>query len=268
MPDRAPIEGERLQKVMARAGVGSRRLCEALIAGGRVTVNGTVPVPGRRVDTEVDRVELDGVPLPVRRGLRHYLVNKPIGVVCTASDTHGRPTVVSLVPCGGRVYPVGRLDRDSEGLIVVTNDGELAYRLTHPSYGVDKEYLVEVEGAPAPGQVRRLRQGVELADGPTAPARVAVVAPSLLRIVIHEGRNRQVRRMCEAIGHPVIRLVRTRIGPISDPSLSPGSHRSLTPDEVRSLAGAARPATVPGGSSAVASSAGRPGGNGPDDDAE
>lgn len=231
--------GDRLQKVMARLGVGSRRVCEELIVAGRVTVNGEVPVLGRRVDPEIDRVELDGVPLPVKPGLVHYLVNKPIGVISTAADTHGRPTVVSLVPDEPRVFPVGRLDGDSEGLLLLTNDGELAHRLTHPSFGVQKEYLVEVEGAPSAGAVRRLREGIELDDGPTAPARVSVVAPTLLRIVIHEGRNRQIRRMGEAIGHPVIRLVRTRIGPITDPSLSPGAYRVLSFDEVRSLAAAA-----------------------------
>jgi 23S rRNA pseudouridine2605 synthase len=233
--------GERLQKVLARAGVGSRRVCEELITDGRVTVNGEVPVLGRRVDSAVDLVELDGVPLPVRPGLVHYLLNKPAGVVSTAEDTHGRPTVISLVPDEPRVYPVGRLDMDSEGLLVLTNDGELTYRLTHPSFGVPKEYLVHVEGEPSSGAVRRLRDGVELDDGPTAPARVAVVAPSLLRIVIHEGRNRQIRRMCEVVGHPVLRLVRTRIGPITDPSLGPGSYRTLSFDEVRSLATAAIP---------------------------
>ncbi len=234
--------GERLQKVLARTGVGSRRVCEDLIVDGRVTVNGEVPVLGRRVQPEVDVIELDGVPLPVRPGLVHYLVNKPTGVVSTAEDTHGRPTVVSLVPTEPRVFPVGRLDMDSEGLIIVTNDGELTHRLTHPSYGVPKEYLVQVEGEPSPGDVRALREGVELDDGPTAPARVAVVAPTLLRMVIHEGRNRQIRRMCEAVGHPVTRLVRTRIGPLADPSLSPGSYRPLTFDEVRGLAAAAVPA--------------------------
>jgi 23S rRNA pseudouridine2605 synthase len=242
-PAEALHTGERLQKVLARAGVGSRRVCEDLIVDGRVTVNGEVPVLGRRVDTETDVIELDGVPLPVRPGLVHYLVNKPTGVVSTADDTHGRPTVVSLVPAEPRVFPVGRLDMDSEGLIVVTNDGELTHRLTHPSYGVPKEYLVQVDGEPSPGDVRTLRQGVELEDGTTAPAQVAVVAPSLLRMVIHEGRNRQIRRMCEAVGHPVTRLVRTRIGPLTDPSLTPGSYRPLTFDEVRGLAAAAVPAS-------------------------
>ena len=227
-PEATLHTGERLQKVLARTGVGSRRVCEDLIVDGRVTVNGEVPVLGRRVDTATDVIELDGVPLPVRPGLVHYLVNKPAGVVSTAEDTHGRPTVVGLVPEEPRVFPVGRLDMDSEGLIIVTNDGELTHRLTHPSYGVPKEYLVQVEGEPSPGAVRQLREGVDLEDGPTAPARVAVVAPSLLRMVIHEGRNRQIRRMCEAVGHPVVRLVRTRIGPLADPSLTPGSYRPLT----------------------------------------
>jgi len=234
--------GERLQKVLARTGVGSRRVCEDLIVDGRVTVNGDMPVLGRRVDIEVDLIELDGVPLPVRPGLVHYLVNKPPGVVSTAEDTHGRPTVVGLVPPEPHVYPVGRLDMDSEGLLIVTNDGELTHRLTHPSFGVPKEYLVHVEGEPSAGAVRRLREGVELEDGMSAPARVAVVSPSLLRMVIHEGRNRQIRRMCETVGHPVIRLVRTRIGPLADPSLTPGSYRPLTFDEVRGLAAAAVPA--------------------------
>jgi 23S rRNA pseudouridine2605 synthase len=241
-------EGDRLQKVMARVGVGSRRVCEELIVDGRVTVNGVVPVLGRRIDPGVDRVELDGVPLPLQPGLVHYLVNKPPGVVSTAEDTHGRPTVVELVPDQPRVHPVGRLDRDSEGLLLLTNDGDLTHRLTHPSFGVPKEYLVQVEGTPSAGAVRRLREGVELDDGPTAPARVAVVSPDLLRIVIHEGRNRQIRRMAAAVGHPVVRLVRTRIGPLTDPSLPPGGYRSLTFEEVRGLASAAVPVDpLPGG---------------------
>lgn len=240
MADRDDLfEGERLQKVLARAGVGSRRACEELIVAGRVTVNGELPVLGRRIDPAVDLVELDGVPLPLQPGLVHYLLNKPTGVVSTVEDTHGRQTVVSLVPESPRVFPVGRLDMDSEGLLILTNDGGLAHRLTHPSFGVPKEYLVHVEGAPTPGEIARLRTGVDLEDGPTAPAQVAVVAPDLLRIAIHEGRNRQVRRMCEAVGHPVRRLVRTRIGPIADPTLRPGTFRLLSFDEVRSLGAAA-----------------------------
>ncbi|MGH9151399.1 MAG: pseudouridine synthase, partial [Acidimicrobiales bacterium] len=192
--------GERLQKVLARTGFGSRRACEQLIADGRVTVNGAVATLGRRVDVEHDRVEVDGAAVGVRAGLVHYLLNKPRGVVTTAADTHGRPTVVDLVPGEPRVFPVGRLDADSEGLLVLTNDGELAHRLTHPSFGVEKEYLAEVAGTPSPAAVRRLREGVDLDDGRTAPARVAAVPPRGLRIVVHEGRNRQVRRMCEAVG--------------------------------------------------------------------
>ena len=243
--------------MLARVGVGSRRVCEELIVDGRVTVNGEVPVLGRRVDPAVDRVELDGVPLPVQPGLVHYLVNKPAGRGSTAEDTHGRPMVVSLVPDDPRVFPVGRLDMDSEGLIILTNDGDLTHRLTHPSFGVPKEYLVQVDGEPTAGRGRRLREGVDLDDGPTAPARVAVVAPNLLRIVIHEGRNRQVRRMCEAVGHPVLRLVRTRIGPIADPSLGPGAFRPLSFDEVRSLAAAAMPVDPAG--PAGRANRGRPG---------
>jgi 23S rRNA pseudouridine2605 synthase len=238
--------GERLQKVLARVGVGSRRTCEELIEQGRVRVNGSVPVLGRRIDPAVDLVELDGVPLSLAPGLVHYLVNKPAGVVSTAKDTHGRTTVVSLVPPEPRVFPVGRLDRDTEGLLLLTNDGALAHRLTHPSFGVAKEYLAQVEGEPSSGDLRSLREGVDLDDGPTAPAKVAALAPGLLRMVIHEGRNRQIRRMCEAIGHPVLRLVRTRIGPITDPNLAPGEYRRLGDEEVRRLAAAT---TGPHGSS-------------------
>ena len=235
-----PEEGERLQKVLARAGYGSRRTCEGLISAGRVTVNGAVAELGRRVDPRQDRVAVDGAPVPVLPGLVHYLLNKPAGVVTTADDPEGRPTVVTLVPRRPRVFPVGRLDADSEGLLVLTNDGELAQRLTHPSFGVDKEYLVEVEGVPGPGALRTLRRGVDLEDGRTAPAQVGVVAPGVLRVVIHEGRNRQVRRMCDAVGHPVRRLVRTRIGPVSDLSLGPGQWRALNSAEIRALGAAAR----------------------------
>jgi 23S rRNA pseudouridine2605 synthase len=233
-------DGERLQKTLARLGFGSRRVCEELIADGRVTVNGEPAVLGRRIDLEADRVEVDGVPVGVRPGLVHYLLNKPRGVVTTAADTHGRPTVVELVPAEPRVFPVGRLDADTEGLLLLTNDGDLAHRLTHPSFGVEKEYVAEVSGRPTPATVRRLREGVDLEDGRTAPAKVALTPPNVLRITIHEGRNRQVRRMCEAVGHPVVRLVRTRIGPLADRSLKPGAWRPLAPDEVRALERAVR----------------------------
>ncbi len=227
--------GERLQKVLARAGVGSRRVCEELIGDGRVTVNGDVAVLGRRIDPGADAVAVDGVPVVVDPTRVHYLFNKPAGVVTTAGDPQGRPTVVQSVPPEPRVFPVGRLDAETEGLLILTNDGELTHRLTHPSFGVDKEYLAEVEGSPGRLALRRLRGGVELDDGPTAPAAVALVAPGLVRITIHEGRNRQVRRMCEAVGHPVRRLVRTRIGPIAERRLAPGEWRALTAEEVRSL---------------------------------
>ncbi len=228
-------EGERLQKVLARVGTGSRRVCEDLIAEGRVTVDGEVAVLGRRVDVETALIELDGAPIGVRPDLVHYLLNKPAGVVTTADDPQGRPTVVGLVPAEPRVFPVGRLDVDTEGLLLLTNDGELAHRLTHPSFGVEKEYVAELEGSPSRAALRRLREGVELDDGTTAPARAALLEPSVVRLTVHEGRNRQVRRMCDAVGHPVVRLIRTRIGPLADRSLAPGAWRELTGDEVRSL---------------------------------
>jgi len=232
-------EGDRLQKVLAQAGLGSRRACEELIAAGRVTVNGETAQLGRRVDVEHDRVAVDGVPVGVRPDLVYYAVNKPAGVVSTASDPQGRPTLTGLVPSDPRVFPVGRLDTDSEGIIVLTNDGDLTHRLTHPSFGVEKEYLISVDGSPKPGTIRQLRQGVPLEEGLTAPARVSVLGPGTLRITIHEGRNRQVRRMAEAVGHPVRRLVRTRIGPLRLGSLPPGEWRPLTTEEVRALERAA-----------------------------
>lgn len=232
-------EGERLQKVLAQRGIGSRRACEELIEEGRVRVNGEVAVLGRRIDVEHDLVEVDGAPIGVRPDLVYYLLNKPAGVVTTAHDEHDRVAVVDLVPDEPRVFPVGRLDLDTEGLLILTNDGELAHRLTHPSFGVDKEYLAHVRaperGVPD-GALAALRRGVELDDGPTSPAEVGQPQPGVLRIVIHEGRNRQVRRMCEAVGHPVNRLVRTRIGPIADRQLAPGAWRHLRSDEVLELA--------------------------------
>lgn len=236
--ERSP-SGERLQKVLAQAGLGSRRACEELIAAGRVRVDGQVAALGRRVDPASDQVTVDGVPIAVRPGLVYYLLNKPAGVVTTAADPEGRPTVTELVPTAPRVHPVGRLDADTEGLLILTNDGELTQRLSHPSFGVEKEYLVELQSPPRPVSIRRLREGVELKDGVTAPARVARVGETGLRIVIHEGRNRQIRRMCAAVGHPVARLVRTRIGSLRDRTLAPGEWRRLTRSEVRSLERAA-----------------------------
>jgi 23S rRNA pseudouridine2605 synthase len=249
MPDEGDgdveVEGDgiRLQKVLAQAGLGSRRVAEDLIDRRRVRVNGVVAHLGQRVDPDVDVIEVDGAQIGTKAGLVHLLLNKPAGVITTASDPQGRRTVLDLVPAEPRVFPVGRLDADTEGLLVLTNDGDLAHRLTHPSFGVEKEYLVEVEGEPGRGALRSLRQGVELDDGPTAPAKVAVLGERLIRITIHQGRNRQVRRMCEAVGHPVLRLVRTRIGPLAERSLAPGEWRALTQDEVRALerAAVARP---------------------------
>ena len=241
---------ERLQKVLARVGFGSRRACEELIADGRVTVNGEVAELGRRVDVDADRVEVDGVPAPVRPGLVHYLLNKPRGVVTTASDPQGRRTVVELVPADPRVFPVGRLDYETEGILLLTNDGDLAHCLTHPSRGVPRTYLAEIEGVPGKAALRALREGIDLDDGRTAPARVRVAqsqgGDTALELVIHEGRNRQVRRMCEAVGHPVRRLVRTRFGPIVDHRLAPGEWRPLTTDEVRSLWQACTPGATEG----------------------
>jgi 23S rRNA pseudouridine2605 synthase len=230
---------ERLQRTLARVGLGSRRTCELIISEGRVKVNGETATLGRKVDPDRDIVELDGVVLAVRPDLVCYLLNKPVGVVTTSSDPQGRPNVIDLVPAEPRVFSVGRLDAATEGLLIITNDGDLAQRISHPSYGVEKEYLAEVAGVPSAGALRMLRQGVELEDGKTAPARVGVVAPGVLKIVVHEGRNRLVRRMCEAVGHPVRRLARTRIGPISDPTLRPGSWRELSLSEVRALESAA-----------------------------
>jgi 23S rRNA pseudouridine2605 synthase len=255
-PDEAlPVEGERVQKVLARAGLGSRRACDELVEDGRVTVNGEVAEPGTRVDPERDVVAVDGAPIGVRPGLVYYLLNKPAGVVTTASDPQGRPTVVEQVPSDPRVFPVGRLDAETEGLLLLTNDGDLAQRVAHPSHGVEKEYLAEIDGSPSRAELRLLREGIELDDGPTAPAKVTSVAPGALRIAIHEGRNRQIRRMCAAVGHPVVRLIRVRIGPLSDRRLRPGQWRELTQDEVRTLERAAverpdprpaKPGTKPG----------------------
>ena len=234
-------QGDRLQKVLARLGYGSRRSCEEMISAGRVTVDGVVATLGRRIDVDSATVEVDGVPVSVKPGLVYYLLNKPRGVVSTASDPQGRRTVVEMVPPEPRVFPVGRLDTDTEGLLLLTNDGAITHRLTHPSFGVEKEYLAEVQGTPTPASLRRLREGVDLDDGRTSPARASLDPPHLLSITIHEGRNRQVRRMCEAIGHPVQRLVRVRIGPIADRKLKPGQWRALTQAEVQALQAAVRP---------------------------
>ncbi len=200
--EQEPIKSERLQKVLARAGIGSRRACEKLIVDQRVTVDGRVSELGEKVNPETSQIKVDGLIIGVREDLIYYLLNKPTGVITTSKDPQDRSTVIDLVPSQPRVFPVGRLDAETEGLLLLTNDGDLAHYLTHPSFGIEKEYLVQVEAKPSR---------------------------------IHEGRNRQVRRMCESLGHPVLRLVRSRIGPIVDRSLPPGSFRELTKQELKSI---------------------------------
>ncbi len=213
-----------------------------MIANGRVTVEGRTAILGDRV-RDGERVALDLVPVVADGTLVYYLLNKPVGVVTTADDPQGRPTVVAMVPTEPRVYPVGRLDVATSGLLLLTNDGELTQLVTHPRHSVDKTYVAEVSGTPSRSALSTLRDGVELDDGITAPARCRVLSSAggraLLEIVIHEGRNRQVRRMCDAVGHPVTALARTRIGPIHETKLALGAWRPLTRDEVQSLYGAA-----------------------------
>ncbi len=226
---------EKLQKVLARLGVASRRAAEEMILEGRVQVNEEVATLGQRITSTTDLVVVDGVQISIKPDLVYYLLYKPVDVISTASDPQGRKTVVDLVPDKPRVFPVGRLDRETEGLLLLTNDGDMTHRLTHPSFGVPKEYFVSVSGKVSRSALRSLREGVELEDGKTAPAKVSEVEKGLLRIVIHEGRNRQVRRMCAKVGHPVNRLIRTRIGPITDRKLVAGSWRALTMEEIRNL---------------------------------
>jgi len=223
----------RLNAWLARAGVASRRGAGELIKAGRVTVNGE---PGQ-LNTFVgplDRVELDGRPLE-RQPLAYVLLNKPAGVVTTARDPQGRPTVVDLVGHPARIVPVGRLDADTTGVLLLTNDGGLAHRLAHPRYRVDKVYLAEVEGDPSPDALRRLAEGVDLEDGRTAPARARRLGPGRIELTIHEGRTHQVKRMCEAVGHPVRALHRSGYAGLSAAGLAPGGWRELTRAEVVGL---------------------------------
>lgn len=234
---------ERIQKILSQAGVASRRAAEQLMLDGRITVNGvTVRELGTKADPARDDVRVDGrrVKAPARR--RYLLLNKPRGYVTTRSDPQRRPTVIDLL-AGVRdyVYPVGRLDFDSEGLLILTNDGELAALLTHPRHGVARVYEARVLGAPDDHDCDRLARGVTIDGRRAAAAEVERLGPSHLRITVHEGRNRQVRRMCEAIGHPVEQLRRVAIGPIRDPKLRPGAWRDLRDEEVDRLRRAARP---------------------------
>lgn len=233
-------EAVRIQKVMAGAGLMSRRAAEEAIVAGRVEVDGVPARLGDRVDVGRQTLTLDGVPIPVDPEIETHLLYKPTGVISTASDPQGRQTVIDLVASERRLYPVGRLDADSEGLILVSNDGELTGRVTHPRYGITKTYLAMVIGVPSTGSLRRLTTGVELDDGPARALSARLVeespqASSLIEVVMVEGRNREVRRMFDAIGHPVERLVRTAIGPIKDSALRPGESRPLSPTEVRML---------------------------------
>jgi 23S rRNA pseudouridine2605 synthase len=227
--------GMRLNAYLARAGIASRRRSDELIKADRVRVNGE---PGQ-LNTFVepgDRVEVDGEEVRPQR-LVYVLLHKPAGVVTTASDPQGRPTVVGLVEHEVRVVPVGRLDAETTGALLLTNDGELAHRLAHPKYEVEKVYEAEVEGEPSAESLRRLAAGVELEDGTTAPAEVRRLGPSLVELSIHEGRNRQVRRMLEAVGHPVRRLHRSRYAGLTVSGLEPGDWRELRDEEIRALSG-------------------------------
>jgi 23S rRNA pseudouridine2605 synthase len=223
----------RLNAYLARAGIASRRKSDELIKAGRVTVNGERGQLNTFVEP-TDRVEVDGRAVAPQR-LAYVLLHKPAGVVTTASDPQGRPTVVELVEHESRVVPIGRLDADTTGVLLLTNDGELAHRLAHPKYEVEKVYEAEVEGEPSDETLQRLAEGVELEDGPTASARVLGLGPSRVELVIHEGRNRQVKRMLEAVGHPVTRLHRSRYAGLTVEGLAPGEWRELSAGEVAAL---------------------------------
>ncbi|MGH2733086.1 MAG: pseudouridine synthase [Actinomycetota bacterium] len=256
---------DRLHKTLARAGIGSRRAVEDLIRAGRVKVNGRPAALGQRIDPVKDSVEVDGSRIPLDAALAYYILHKPAGVITTSRDPRGRRTVLDLLDVAERVYPVGRLDAATEGLLILTNDGELAHRLAHPSFEIPKTYLARVSGVPDRSATRRLvQEGVDIGDAgrplgtPSGRRgsrtqevlaradRVRILAPrgswkeGLLEITVHEGRSHMVRRMLAALGHPVRRLVRTSVGPLKLGRLAPGSYRRLTPSEVVSLYRAAR----------------------------
>ncbi|MGD2101387.1 MAG: pseudouridine synthase [Acidimicrobiia bacterium] len=232
-------ERVRVQKAIAHAGLMSRRAAEEAIGSGRVRIDGEVAVLGDRVDPESQQLTLDGAPVPIAEGLETHLVYKPLGVISTADDPHGRSTVVDLVRSDARLYPVGRLDADTEGLILVSNDGELTNRVTHPSHGITKTYVAEVRGTPSRSVLRTLTAGVSLDDGPARAESARILdsreSRAIVEIVMLEGRNREVRRMLEEVGHPVAKLARTAIGPITDKRLKPGASRLLTPVEIHQL---------------------------------
>ena len=237
--------GERLQKILSAAGVASRRLSEELIVQGRVSVNGTtVTALGTKADPAVDEIKVDGRRIRTEQRRRYVLLNKPRGYITSRSDPEGRPTVMDLMKgVKEYIYPVGRLDYDSEGLLLLTNDGELAARLTHPRHEVEKVYEARVKGVPDDRALERLARGVPIDGRRTAPAKIRASEPfargsgeqTIVEISIHEGRQRQVRKMFEAVGHPVVRLKRVRIGPLEDPDMPVGHWRELTPQEVGRL---------------------------------
>jgi 23S rRNA pseudouridine2605 synthase len=235
----AETEPQRIQKVLAHAGVASRRAVEEMIEQGRVKVNGARARLGQRIDPAKDSVEVDGSRVPLQAELRYLLLNKPVGVVTTADDPEGRETVLDYIETDERVWPVGRLDIETEGALLITNDGELTHRLTHPSYEVPKTYLAEVRGSVGNRVIRSLLSGVELDDG-VARAREARIVEqakgdTLLELVLTEGRNREIRRMLDALGFTVVALVRVGIGPLRLGRLKAGTYRRLTPAEVMAL---------------------------------
>jgi 23S rRNA pseudouridine2605 synthase len=235
---------ERVQRSLARAGFGSRRACEQLIEQGRVTIAGRVATLGDKIDPSVATVEVDGLTVNLDPTMRYYALHKPAGVVTTMHDPQGRPDIRPLLPAEGPlVHPVGRLDRDSEGLLLLTNDGDLTNRVLHPRHGVEKEYLAEVEGAPTQKHLVRIRAGVELEDGPARAHSAKIVATAggrgAVQLVMTEGRKREVRRLLDAVGLPVTRLVRLRVGPVRLGGMAPGEVRELTREEIQDLALAA-----------------------------
>jgi 23S rRNA pseudouridine2605 synthase len=233
---------QRLQRLLASAGVASRRKAEDLIKAGRVTVDGRVAELGESADPDTQQIQVDGRPL-VAEAPEYWLLNKPVGVVATARDPQERPTVVDFVSTKARVFPVGRLDLDTTGVLLLTNDGELAYRLLHPRFGVQKEYVATVRGRVGHDELDRLKRGVDLDDGITSPAEARILGytgnETRLTLVIHEGRKRQVRRMLDAVDHPVLALHRRRFGSLTDRGLAAGQVRRLTQAEVDRLRGAA-----------------------------
>ena len=232
-------EPQRIQKVLAHAGIASRRAVEEMIEAGRVKVNGSRARLGQRIDPAKDAVEVDGSRVPLQHELRYYLLNKPVGVVTTSDDPEGRETVLDYIETDERVWPVGRLDIETEGALLLTNDGELTHRLTHPSFEVPKTYLAEVRGAVGNKVIRALLTGVELEDG-FARARSAQIVEqakgdTLIELVLTEGRNREIRRMLDALGFTVVGLVRVAIGPLRLGRLKAGTYRNLVPAEVMAL---------------------------------